>query len=61
MILDKKNTYMEKLYNRATLAANDRCGMFATCSTCMYAAYPVDFELTGYHAYCTKERKEVKE
>jgi len=63
MVLNKNNAEMRRLYSPAVVATQKICGQFATCSTCMYAAWPADYEHTGYNMYClyVKTGKEGKE
>lgn len=61
-MLNMKNTTAKTLYHKATKTNRDeviQCGMACRCETCMYAQYPADYELTGYHLYCTRQKKEV--
>ena len=55
---NKTDKEMSQLYKRSTVSASEKCGMATkNCATCMYMEIPVDYELTGFHAYCVKERK----
>ena len=59
MIGNIKNEKMSGIYEKdVTAKASGRCDICATCPTCSYNVYPVDFEETGYTSYCTRCRKD---
>lgn len=50
---------ISRLYHVATTDFEDKCDLAATCSTCMYAMLPKDYdELGNYRCYCGRKRKE---
>jgi hypothetical protein len=55
---NKTDKEMSQLYKRATVSTSESCGLATkNCASCMYLEIPVDYEKTGFHAYCVKERK----
>lgn len=57
MASNRKDSYFADRYPHTTQSEQNRChaeDYVSTCSTCMYAVYPYDYELHGFHSYCTR-------
>ncbi len=59
MVVTKYSTEeINKLYPRATTDFESKCDLSATCSTCMYAWLPKDYDEVGdYGCYCGRHEK----